>query len=81
MSETQKKAESIGYPTLESLIEQVNPDFSEMREHQRTLLKLSKSAQSAKEKASASQAALAYQRFFELFDKILEIKNKIMNEK
>lgn len=81
MKNKESKSESLGYPTLETLIEQPKPDLSEMKAHQKTLADLSKTAKTAKEKASAKQAVIAYDRFFELFDKIMEVRNKLANKK
>lgn len=81
MKSKENKSESIGYPTLEALIEQPKPDLSAMKFHQKTLESLSKTAKTAREKASAKQAVVAYTRFFELFDKILEVKAKLISQK
>lgn len=81
MKDKEKKSESMGYPTLEALIEQPKPDLSLMKKHQSDLESLSKTAKTAKEKASAKQAVVAYQRFFELFDKIMKVKGQIVNKK
>ncbi|MEI6805912.1 MAG: hypothetical protein WCK49_05335 [Myxococcaceae bacterium] len=81
MKDKEKKSESIGYPTLEALIEQPKPDLSAMKSHQKTLEGLSKTAKTAKEKASAKQAVTAYSRFFELFDKIMQVKAELINKK
>ena len=81
MKDKEKKSESMGYPALEALIEQPKPDISGMKAHQKTLLSLSKTAKTAKEKASAKQAVVAYDRFFELFDKIMEVKAQLINKK
>lgn len=81
MKSKENKSESLGYPTLESLIEQPKPDLSAMKTHQKTLEALSKTAKTAKEKASAKQAVAAYARFFELFDKIMEVRAKLTNKK
>lgn len=81
MKDKEKKSESVGYPTLEALIEQPKPDLSAMKTHQKVLEGLSKTAKTAKEKASAKQAVVAYTRFFELFDKIMEVKAQLINKK
>ena len=71
----------MGYPNLEALIEQPKPDLSLMKEHQKALEALSKTAKTAKEKGAAKQAVVAYSRFFELFDKIMEVKAKMLVKK
>lgn len=81
MKTKESKSTSIGYPTLEALIEQPVPDLSAMKAHLASLENLSKKAKTAKEKASAKQAALAYTRFFELFDKIMQVKAEMMSKK
>ena len=81
MKSKENKSESLGYPTLESLIEQPKPDLSAMKTHQKALESLSKTAKTAKEKASAKQAVVAYARFFELFDRILEVRAQLVNKK
>ena len=80
MKNNETQTESMGYPHLEGLLEQPNPDLSQMRTHQKSLETLSKSGKSAKEKASAKQAAQAYARFFELFDKLLEVRAKLIKQ-
>jgi hypothetical protein len=77
MKSTSKQSESLGYPNLESLLEQPNPDLSAMKEHQATLDSLSKTAKQAKDKGAAKQASLAYTRFFELFEKLLNVRSKL----
>lgn len=81
MKNKENKSESIGYPALEALIEQQKPDLSAMKAHQKALEDLSKTAKTAKEKASAKQGVVAYTRFFELFDKIMEVKAQLVNKK
>lgn len=81
MKSKESKSESMGYPNLEALIEQPTPDVSGMKAHQKSLEKLSTSAKTAKEKASAKQAVVAYARFFDLFDKIMEVKAELISKK
>jgi hypothetical protein len=81
MKNKENKSESLGYPTLEALIEQTKPDLAAMKTHQKALEALSKTGKTAKEKASAKQAVIAYTRFFELFDKIMEVKGQLVNKK
>lgn len=80
MKNNEKQPSTMGYPHLEALIEQPNPDLAGMRAHQKTLESLSKTASSAKDKASAKQATVAYARFFELFDKLLEVRTKLIEQ-
>ena len=80
MKEKESKSESMGYPSLEALIEQPKPDLSGMKAHQKSLESLSKTAKTAKDKAAAKQAVVAYTRFFELFDKIIEVKTELMKK-
>lgn len=77
MKSTSKQSESLGYPHLESLLEQPNPDLSAMKDHQKALDDLSKTTKQAKDKGAAKQASLAYTRFFELFDKLLKVRAKL----
>ena len=81
MKSKENKSESMGYPSLEALIEQPKPDLSAMKAHQKSLESLSKTAKTAKEKAGAKQAVVAYTRFFELFDKIMKVKTELMKKK
>lgn len=80
MKSKEKESKSFGYPSLEALIEQPKPDLSAMKAHQKTLENLSKTGKTAKEKASAKQAVVAYTRFFELFDKIMKVKAELINK-
>ncbi len=80
MKSTSKQSESLGYPHLESLLEQPNPDLSLMKEHQAALDSLSKTAKQAKDKGAAKQASVAYTRFFELFDKLLKVRAKLVDD-
>ncbi|MBL4818952.1 MAG: hypothetical protein JKY15_06980 [Deltaproteobacteria bacterium] len=84
MKSSKDQTESVGYPNLESLLEQPNPDVAGMKDRQKALEDLRKTAKSAKDKGVAKQSALAYSRFFELFDKLLEVRSKLaenMSEK
>ncbi len=80
MKSTSKQSESLGYPNLESLLEQPSPDLSAMQEHQKALDDLSKTAKQAKDKGAAKQASLAYTRFFELFDNLLKVRAKLADQ-
>ena len=81
MKTEDKKSESMGYPTLESLLEQPQPDLTGMKARLAQLSDLSKNAKTAKDKAGAKQAMLSYTRFFELFDKLLEVRANLVKEK
>ncbi|MES2504550.1 MAG: hypothetical protein V4534_06695 [Myxococcota bacterium] len=80
MKTNENVSESLGYPNLEALIEQPNPDIASMKASQKALEELSKTAKSAKDKGSAKIAVLAYTRFFELFDKLLEVRSKMVEK-
>ena len=81
MKNPANQPQSIGYPTLEALIEEENPNLSSLAEHHQTLQELSLKSRSLHEKNSAKQAVKAYDRFFELFDKILEFRNNMTQNK
>jgi len=78
-----KKAgeEGMGYPALETLLEQDNPDLSKMQSSMEKLLNLSKASRSPKEKAAAKHALTAYQRFFEMLGELHKIKDRLQEKK
>lgn len=73
--------DSMGYPALEKLLEAVHPDLSGFKMRSEELKKLAKTAQKADSQKAARQAELAYQRFFELFEELLKIRENIAKEK
>jgi hypothetical protein len=76
-----KKAEephpSAGFPRIEALIEQDAPDFGGMEARYKELQELEKSAKTAKEKAAAKKAALAYSHALGIIGYLLDTKNKL----
>ena len=72
--------ESLGFPAMEKLLDQSNPDLSGFRLRAEELKHLIKSAAKAESKAAARQAELAYQRFFELFEELLEIRENLATQ-
>jgi hypothetical protein len=73
--------DSMGFPTLEELLEEEHPDFSGMQARKAQLEQMAKTSKTAKDKASARQASLAYDRFFELFDVLSKIKQNLIAER
>jgi len=76
-----KQADTSGYPAIEELIEQKNPDLTGMLSSLATLEELAKEAKNAKEKAAAKHACIAYQQFFSLFENLLKVKKELQENK
>ncbi len=78
---TDNQATSMGYPSIEALLEQNKPDLTDMLAHHQQLVELSQvRAGIPKEKAAAKSAALAYDQFFDLFSSLLQVKQKMIDE-
>lgn len=75
------QATSMGYPSIEALLEQDKPNLSAMLVHHQELVDLSQAkAGITKEKAAAKSAAIAYDQFFDLFSTLLQVKQQMINE-
>ncbi len=74
------EATTAGFPLVEELLEQEQPNFDEMRANYDKLTEMSTKSKSAQEKAAAKHALMAYDRFFELFVKLLKIKENLQKE-
>ena len=72
--------EPMGFPALEKLLEQANPDLSGFNTRKEQLKQMVKKARQAGSKTAARQAELAYQRFFELFEELIKIRADLEKE-
>lgn len=68
------------YPFLERLLDQDKPDFSKMQARYHELQDMVQHSKSAKDKAAAKQAAVAYERFFELIKYLLDVKLQLQTK-
>lgn len=68
---------SVGFPRIEAVVEQDQPDLSGLQARHAELSALAGSAKANKDKAAAKKAALAYQRAEELIAYLLETKAKM----
>jgi hypothetical protein len=70
-------APSVGFPRIEALVEQANPDVSGLQSRADQLRELEQKGGSPKIKAGAKRAVAAYARVLELVSYLLETKRKI----
>ena len=72
------QAPSAGYPNIEALLDQDKLDLSGMLKRQEELVAMSKAKnEPEKSKIAAKHAALAYDKFFDIFSSLLEVKKKM----
>lgn len=68
---------SVGFPRIEAVVEQDQPDLSGLQARRAELEAMAGAAKANKDKAAAKKAALAYQRAEELIGYLLETKAKM----
>lgn len=76
-TEAPPQAASVGFPRIEAVVEQDQPDLSGLQARRAELEAQAGSAKANKDKAAAKKAALAYQRTEELITYLLETKAKM----
>lgn len=68
---------SAGFPKIEALVESDQPDLSGFTNRMNTLVEMSKSATTNKDKLAAKKAAQAYQHVHALLSHLFETKAKM----
>ncbi|MBI1944818.1 MAG: hypothetical protein HYS27_03935 [Deltaproteobacteria bacterium] len=76
-AEPAPQAASVGFPRIEAVVEQDQPDLTGLQARRAELSTLATGAKANKDKAAAKKAALAYQRAEELIAYLLETKAKM----
>lgn len=78
--ETSAKSQSLGYPTLEKLIEEQDSNALNLEKSRKALNDLIRKSSDPQEKAHARQALLAYERFQHFFDEMIALREKMIKE-
>lgn len=72
---------TLGYPTLEKLIEVEDPHTLGFAQSRATLDQIAHKGATPEEKTRARQATLAYDRFMHFFEEMIELRDKMYNER
>lgn len=78
---TNHQNENMGFVALEKLLEEDQPDLETMRANMKKLSDLAKSSKNTKEKAAARKASIAYQRFFEMLEELMKVRQRLQRER